>query len=156
MEAVIDHVGKRKGRTCGFHHRSRQVAGYLPDLQTPLLVYLAKYGYDVCTGNAADHGHQCTLPAMSVLVGHYGEHLISAQCRLVDAEELATVLRIQHIARRTILKHLHSFPFRVSAQAILVQTGQRGAVHAVQSAYRLDGKCLALNLLLLKKPRTPH
>ena len=94
--------------------------------------------------------------AMSVLVGHDGEHFITAQGCLVDAEELAAVLGIQHIARGTVLKHLHTLPFRISTQAVLVQAGQCGTIHAIQTAYRLDGKRLSLNLLLLKKPRTLH
>ena len=93
---------------------------------------------------------------MTVLVGYDSEHLVTAQGRLVYTEVLPAVLGIQHIANGTVLQYLHTFPFRVSAQTVLVQRGQRGTVHTIQSAYRLDGKRLGFNLLLLKKPRTLH
>ena len=93
---------------------------------------------------------------MTVLVGYDSEHLVTAQGRLVYTEVLPAVLGIQHITNGTVLQRLHTLPFRVSAQTVLVKRCQRGTVDTVQTAYRFDGKRLGLNLLLLKKPRTLH
>ena len=152
MEAVVDKPGCRETSSYRQHHGCRQVGSHClyraASFDANPLQHLA---YRIC-GHTPYHCHKTAFPSVSGLVGKNRIDLPVAQACLVKAEVFPYILRENDIFLGMGLL----VPTAVVAYLLLVLLTKRLAVETEPLPEALYAYRTALNLPLLKKPRTPH
>ena len=150
MEAVIDKPGCRETSSYGQHHGCRQICRNCFDLSSFLYGDSFQYLGNRIRSNPSYHRHKTAFPPVCSLVGENRVDLSVAQACLVKTEVFSQVIRKNNIFIRMALL----IPTAVITYLLLVLLAKRLAVETEPLPEALYAYRTALNLPLLKKPRT--
>ena len=152
MEAVIDKPGCRETSSYGQHHGCRQVGGHGLYLAASLDADTLQHLAHRIRGNTSYHCHKTAFPAVGCLVSENRIDLSVAQACLVKAKVFTYVLWKDNVFIGMSLL----VPSAVIAYLLLVLLAKRMSVEPEPLPKALYAYRTALNLPLLKKPRTLH
>ena len=152
MEAGVDKPGCRETSSYRQHHGCRQICRNCFDLSPFLYGDSFQYLGNRIRSHPSYYCYQTAFPSVNGLVGKNRIDLPVAQACLVKAEVFPYILRENDIFLGMGLL----VPTAVVAYLLLVLLTKRLAVETEPLPEALYAYRTALNLPLLKKPRTPH
>ena len=150
MESVVCYDGFWKTSACRTHHGRRKVGSNLLDLLSFILRNLLKYGNKGIRQGSLDHGNQGPFLAVRIPVCYYGIYLSAAQTRFINGKIWSHVPGVEDV----LACMFQLVPIPVIAEFLSILPGQQRAVYSVMGTDTAYALSLALNLPLLKKPRT--
>ena len=150
MEPVIDKRCAGKHVSDNKHHGRRKICCDGFYLQTLSQRDFSQYCRHGVACYAANHRRKSPFAAMRGFVGQYGVDIAIAQTGLVKTHVLPEIFRIQNV----LIGMIKLIPYPVIADYLLVLPAQCLPVQSVAGCESGDADRGALNLPLLKKPRT--
>ena len=151
MEPVVCYDGFGETSACRAHHGRREVGGDLLDFLSFILRNLFKYGNEGIRQGSPYDGNQRAFLAMRITVCDYGIDLPATQACLVYGKIWSQVPGVEDI----LLGMFKLVPIPVITELLPILPGEQRALYSVMGTDAAYALGLSLNLLLLKKLRTP-